>query len=265
MNCKLRFAALSAALCSVLALPVGAQTAEEIVAKAIAARGGTERLKAVQSERITGTISFGPGAEGPFLAEFARPSKMHNEVTLGGKQVVRSFNGTAGWSINPFRGDGTTQPMSADEVHNSVYEADFDGPFVDTHTKGNVIALDGVEDVQGHPAYKLKVTHQDGKTSFYFVDKESFLTTKWQGTRENGGKSTTWLTYFHDYRDAGGLKFAFLLNSESPDVPVKQTISVDKIELDPQIDPAHFARPAGAEEPASGGAKPAQEPDKPNQ
>lgn len=58
------------------------QTADEIVAKVLVARGGLEKAKAVQSERITGTLYFNPELYGPFLAEFKRPGKMHNEVTI---------------------------------------------------------------------------------------------------------------------------------------------------------------------------------------
>src|SRR5271154_1249122 len=70
-----------------------AETAEEIVSKVLAARGGLEKAKAVQSERISGTIYFNAELYGPFLAEFKRPGKMHNEVTIRNKTVVRSFDG----------------------------------------------------------------------------------------------------------------------------------------------------------------------------
>ena len=49
---------LLAALAIALVQPVAAQTADEIVAKVLAARGGLEKAKAIQSERITGTIYF---------------------------------------------------------------------------------------------------------------------------------------------------------------------------------------------------------------
>jgi hypothetical protein len=35
-------------------------TADEIVAKALAARGGVKKLKAIQSQRITGVLYFSP-------------------------------------------------------------------------------------------------------------------------------------------------------------------------------------------------------------
>ena len=56
---------------------LSAQTAEDIVAKYISARGGTDKIKGVKTERITGTITFGADAEGPFVVERLRPLKMH--------------------------------------------------------------------------------------------------------------------------------------------------------------------------------------------
>src|SRR5690242_10954692 len=69
------------------------QTSDELVAKVLEARGGLAKAKAVKSERITGTIYFTQDLYGPFIAEFKRPGKMHNEVTVQDKTVVRAFNG----------------------------------------------------------------------------------------------------------------------------------------------------------------------------
>jgi hypothetical protein len=230
------------------------QTAEEIVAKVLAARGGLEKTKAVQSERITGTIYFNADLYGPFLAEFKRPGKMHNEVTIQNKTVVRSFNGKdGGWVTNPFVGKDAPEPMSADEIKDAVNEADFDGPLVDAKAKGNVIELSGTEKVEGREAYILKVTHKDGQVSSYSFDTKTFLLAKWSGADAVNGEAVTRETYFHDYRDVGGLKFAFELISNTPGSDVSQKIIVDKIELDPQIDDARFGKPAAPA--ASSGAR----------
>jgi outer membrane lipoprotein-sorting protein len=227
-----------------------AQTTDEIVAKVLAARGGLERAKAVQAERITGTIYFNAEMYGPFLAEFKRPGKMHNEVTIQNRTVVRSFNGKdAGWMTNPFVGKDTPEAMSADEVKDAVNEADFDGPLVDAKAKGNKIELAGTEKVEGRDAYILKVTHKDGQASSYSFDTKTFLLAKWSGTDSVNGETVTRETYFHDYRDVGGLKFAFELVSNTPGADVTQRIVVDKIELDPQIDDARFGKPQAAPAP----------------
>ena len=225
-------------------LKTAAQTTDEIVAKVMAARGGLEKAKAVKTERITGTIYFNAEMYGPFLAEFKRPGKMHNEVTIQNKTVVRSFNGKdAGWVTNPFVGKDGPEPMSADEVKDAVNEADFDGPLVDAKAKGNTIELAGTEKVDGRDAYVLKVTHKDGQVSSYFFDTKTFLLAKWSGVDSVNGEAVTRETFFHDYRDVEGLKFAFELVSNTPGTEVTQRIVVDKIELDPQIDETHFVKP----------------------
>ena len=235
------------------------QTTDEIVAKVLAARGGLEKIKAVQTERITGTLYFNPELYGPFLAEFKRPGKMHNEMTIQNKTVARSFNGKdMGWVINPFVGKDAAEPMTAEDVKEVVNEADFDGPLVDAKAKGNTIELTGTEKVEGRDAYVLKVTHKDGQVSSYSFDTKTFLLAKWSGAETVNGEVVTHETHFHDYRDIGGLKFAFELVSSTSGSDVTQRIVVEKIELDPQVDEAHFGKPQAP--PAPPAAPPAAPP-----
>ena len=150
-------------IAGLLFFPLGAsaQTADEVVAKAAAARGGLAKLKAVHSQRISGTIDFGGGAQGPFLVELERPGKMHIEVTIQGQTLIRSYDGkSTGWILNPFTENKSVQRMSAEDISNIADESDFDGPLVDYKQKGNLIALAGKEDVDGKPAYRLKLTNK---------------------------------------------------------------------------------------------------------
>jgi hypothetical protein len=235
------------------------QTVDEVVVKVLAARGGLEKIKAVQTERITGTLYFNPELYGPFLAEFKRPGKMHNEMTIQNKTVARSFNGKdAGWVINPFVGKDAPEPMTAEDMKEVVNEADFDGPLVDAKAKGNTIELTGTEKVEGRDAYVLKVAHKDGQVSSYSFDAKTFLLAKWSGTESVNGEAVTHETLFHDYRDVGGLKFAFELVSSTSGSDVTQRIVVEKIEVDPQVDEAHFGKPQAL--PAPPAAAPATPP-----
>ena len=59
-----------------LAPRASAQNADEIVSKVFAARGGLEKIRAVNAERISGRIAFGE-VSGPFVVELKRPLKMH--------------------------------------------------------------------------------------------------------------------------------------------------------------------------------------------
>jgi len=236
--------ALQIALHAVSPRPAAAQTTDEIVAKVLAARGGLEKAKAVQSERITGTIYFTAELYGPFVAEFKRPGKMHNEVTVQSKTVVRTLNGKGtGWVINPFAGKDAPTAMSEDEVKEAKDESDFDGPLIDSKAKGMTIEYGGTDKVDGKDAYVLKVTHKDGKVSSYSFDAKTYLLVKWSGSDTVNGETVSRETLFHDYRDVGGLKFPFELVSSNPGTDITQKIVVEKIELDPQIDEARFEKP----------------------
>jgi len=244
-----------------LPLHAAAQTADEIVTKALAARGGVARIKAVHAQRISGTINFGGGTDGPFLVELERPGKMHIEITVQGQTLIRSYDGkSTGWILNPFTENKGVQPMSAEDIGNIADESDFDGPLVDYKQKGNLIALVGKEDVDSKPAYRLKLTNKKGEMRNYLFDAESFRLIKWEGTRKVGDKNVPWESVFHDYREVNGLQFAFEIDSDAPGTGHGQKIIADNIEVDPQIDESHFGKPA-APAPAPAAEAPGESPD----
>lgn len=242
-------------------LTAAAQTADEIVDKVLAARGGASKIGAVRSERISGTIDFGGGVEGPFLVELERPGKMHIEVTIHGQTLIRSYDGkSTGWIINPFSPNKGVEPMSAEDISNISDESDFDGPLVDYKEKGNHIELVGKEEVEGKSAYRLKLTSKKGETRSYLFDAATYHLVRWEGTRKMGDKEMPWESLFRDYREVDGLQFAFEIDSDAPGTEQSQKIIADKIEVDPHIDEARFGKPvpppAPVEEP--GDTPPAQ-------
>ena len=238
-----------------------AQTADEILDKVFAARGGVEKIKAIRTQRISGTISFGPGAEGPFSVQFERPGKMHMEVNIAGQSVVRVYDGkSAGWVINPFSPNKDVQPMSAEELRGISDESDFDGPLLDYQTKGNHIEFAGKDSIDGNQVVKLKLTNKNGEVRTYFFDASTYLLIKWEGQRHADNQDLNVETFFRDYREVNGIKFAFEIDSDSPGVAQQQKITLDKIELNVPVDSALFGKPAApsvAPQPVTPDAAPA--------
>jgi hypothetical protein len=223
---------------------VSAQTAEDLVANALAARGGVEKMKAIRSQRVSGNISFGPGADGPFTVEFARPGKMHMDISIAGQTIVRVYDGqSAGWVINPFVTNKDVQPMGADDLRNISDESDFDGPLLDYQSKGNHIELAGKDQVDGKPVNLLKLTNKNGDARTYYFDASTNLLLKWVGKRKAENQELDVETFFRDYREVNGLKFAFEVDSDTPGTQLMQKITIQKIELDPDIDPLRFGKP----------------------
>src|SRR5271163_3425885 len=212
---------------------VAAPTVDEIVAKVLAARGGADKIKAIHAERVSGKISFGPGFEGPFSVEFVRPLKMHMEINLKGRSVVRVYDGqSAGWVINPFAENKDVQPMDAADLRNIADEADFDGPLLDYQSKGNHLELQGKDEVDGKQAYKLQLTNKNSEVRTYYFDASTFLLIKWEGKLSEDDRAIPVETFFSDYREVHGVKFAFEIDSDSPGSPQQKKITIDKIEID---------------------------------
>ena len=247
---KIKF--FSIALLGFLPLAAPAQTADEIVKKVLDARGGADKIKTVLSQRVTGHVSFAPGMEGTFVVELKRPQKMHTEISVESQKIIRIYDGKgSGWVVNPFAESKDVQPMSAEDLKSISDEADFDGPLVDYKAKGNRIELAGKEDSNGKPAYRLKLTSHNGEIRFYLFDASSFLLLKWEGTRKIEGKDYPWESFFTDFREVQGLKYPFKIDQDSPGTDIKQTLTAEKIEINPQIDESRFAKPTSPAPPAA--------------
>src|SRR6266852_3870211 len=227
-----------------LPLAAAAQTPDSIVDKVLAARGGLDKIRAVQAERVSGHISFGADAEGPFVVELKRPRKMHMEFTIQGSTLVRVYDGkSAGWANNPFAGKNDPEAMTEEELKNISEESDFDGPLVDYKAKGNQIELVGKDKVEGKEVYRLKLTTKNGDVRFYLLDSETFLLLKWEGKRKYKAQELPVESFFRDYRDVGGLQFAFEIDSGTFAEEINQKILIDKIEIDTEISESRFTKP----------------------
>jgi len=209
------------------------QSVDEVVARAVLARGGIKKIKALNSQRLTGTISLAGGSSGPFVVEMKRPSMMRESVTLGSKSMIRTTNGDAGWVVGSLRNVLVPQQVNAEELHNLAGSADFEGPLVDYKVKGNRIELAGKEKIGKRPAYKLVIYLKNGENRIDFIDCKTYLEVKWQGLI-NGD---LFESYFKDYRPVKGLMYAFEIDSG------KQKIVLQQVEVNPKLDAARFEKP----------------------
>jgi outer membrane lipoprotein-sorting protein len=223
-----------------------AQTADEIIAKNVEAKGGLAKLKSVQTLRISGKMMVGPGMEAPMVIETARPNKMRVEFTFQGMTGIQAYDGKGGWSLMPFLGKKEPEPMSADDLKQAEDQADIDGPLVDYKEKGHQVEYLGKGEVEGTPVHKLKVVKKNGDVSTVYLDAESFLEIKAEGKTKVRGQEIEGETTFGDYKEVGGLVFAHSIQSKMKGAPegAGQTITFEKIEINPEIPASRFDMPA---------------------
>ena len=219
---------------------------DEILAKHYAACGGLDKLKAINSMRVTGSVAVGQGMDAPFTMERKRPGKSRMEFTLQGMTGIQAFDGTKTWSVMPFMGKKDPEVGTDEDNKNAQDDADFDGALVDYKDKGNAIEVAGKESIDGADAYKLKVTKKNGKIEYDYLDAETWLLVKQEGKVKRRGTEMDGETLFSDYKDVDGIMEPFAMESGAKGMPQKQKMTFTKIELNVPIDDARFAVPANA-------------------
>lgn len=240
----LRKVFLLTSLAFLLTPALSAQTVDEIIAKNIQARGGMDKIKAVQTIRSTGVMSMGGGMEAPGSMVQKRPDMARLEFTVQGLTAVQAYDGKDAWQIMPFMGKKDPELMSADDKKDIEENADIDGPLVDYKSKGNKVELLGKEKVEGTNVYKLKATLRNGNVVTIYLDGDSFLEIKEETKRMVRGSEQEVESSLGDYKEVNGLMFPFAMENGIKGSQEKEKLTISKIEINVPVDNAIFKMPA---------------------
>lgn len=236
-------ALLCLAATGLVAAGAGEPTLDEVIARHLAARGGATRIKALQSVRMTGTASVGPGRVALVSREVKRPGRVRMEFAFQGVTAVYAWDGERGFQVSPLDGSLEPQPLSPENAELAVEQADIEGPLVDWKAKGHELELVGRETVGDREAFKLKLTLKSGSRRYVYLDAQSYLQVKTETTRSFRGHELELETRFGDYRETGGLQFPHSIESGARDRPRRLKVVVEKVELNPALDDARFRTP----------------------
>jgi len=240
----LRKLSLSVLAMAVLTPVLMAQTVDEIVAKHVAAIGGADKIKAVKSIKMTGKAEV-QSMEAPFVMVMKQPGMLRNEITIQGMVLVQAWDGKSGWAIVPFTGKKDPEPVTADEAKELQDQSDL-WPLLDYQSKGNKVELLGKDKIEGTDAYKLKLTRANGNVDTIFLDADSYLEIKEEGTTVIRGSEQQTETSLADYRETGGLMFPYAIESGVKGSPEKQKITLEKVELNVPVEDSYFKMPPPA-------------------
>ena len=244
------------------AVAASAQTVDEIINKSIEARGGLQKIKAIKSLKLTGKLTVaGPGIELPVTIQQKRPNAFRMDATFQGQAVTQAYDGEIGWQVNPFQGVSDPDKLAGDDLKDAQEQADIDGPLVDYKQKGHTVELVGKEDLEGTPAYKLKLTLKSGDVRTVYIDAANYLELKVTEKRRSPGGEQMIDIFPGNYKPVNGVLFPFSLEQKVAGQTQIQ-ITVDKIEIDAPVDDAAFKMPVKAADKPKADDKPKME-DKP--
>jgi zinc protease len=237
--------------------PVDAKSlaaSRQILAEALATKGGKVKLGAIKSLRMTasGTTTIGP-QQLPVDMErvYVLPDKMRIDASLAKQfKVTIAVNGKTGWQQAPNPQNG--QPQLVEFQGDSILQAQFETwrepelLLLKANDKDAKITPMPDEQLNGKPHAVVKLTSPFGADVLIYVDKKTKLVSR--ALFQDAEKQ---VEDYGDYKDVGGIKVAH--SRKSVGGGRATDVKITKVEWDPKIDPAIFEKPAAAK---PEGAKP---------
>jgi hypothetical protein len=227
---------------------VRTQTADEIVEKHLAARGGRPALAKLTSQHTTGTVTLlvqGTNISGPYSQWSKAPNKSRvfatlDTVPLGGpgEMVIdHRFDGNRGVMINSVQGDTAITGNQLDNMRNDAFPT----PMLTYKDRGTKITVLPREQVDGREMIVLESTPKVGSVARLYLDPATFLLARAVATVSlpELGEFEHRLD-FSDYRTVDGVKIAFQTVNTSPMQTV--TFKIAKVAHNVEIDDAMFVK-----------------------
>jgi hypothetical protein len=226
-----------------------AQSVDEIVARHIAARGGPEKLRSVQTIKMMRTIAT-PFTDFKVLLYKKRPHLLRVEQTAAGKQPpsVRGVNADSAWDSAP--GGQTTLRTASAAAETRELDADFDGLLVDWKAKGHSVTLEGKNALPGGETYKLRVATKSGAVRYVYLDATTYLDRRHTGVLNlPPNRQLNVVIDFAGWRSVDGVMFPFDISEDrtGQEPSVSYATYTEKIEINMPMQDALFATPAGAD------------------
>ncbi len=208
-------------------VPAGV-TAKSVLDNYIKATGGEKAVNAVRTVAMIGSTSI-PQAPAPlsFSSKTDVRGKMAVELSMGGMSMMKQIvNDKEAFQIQ----QGQRKSIEGDE-YKEMRDAAI--PFKELNLmKDSKISVTGIEPINGSDAYALK----NGESVLYY-DVKSGLKVAESKTQDMGGKPTTLMTYYKDYRDVKGVKLPYNIIRN---VGIELDIKIDDIKINEGVADADF-------------------------
>lgn len=233
-----------------LAVPVQAQTADEILENYFENTGGLDAWKSLQGIKMTAKVNQG-GMEIPLEIYNLKDGRQMTKITFQGKEIKQGvFDGETLWSHNfmTMKAEKSDAELTANFKLNTN---DFPDAFIDYKEKGYTVELLGKETIDGAETFKIKLVKEpltiDGNPqddiSYYFFDVDNFVPIAVQSEIKSGpAKGQISEVTMSDYQEVDGMYFPFSMTQGVKDGQ-GQPITIVSIELNPTVDDAEFTFP----------------------
>jgi hypothetical protein len=213
-----------------------AQNVDEIVTKHIAAIGGAENWKKVNSMIMEGSMNV-MGREVGVKITQVNLKGSRQDISVAGMSGFQFTTPETGWMFMPFQGQAKPEPMPADLVKEGLDDLDLQGNLIDYKTKGHTVEYLGTEDVEGTECLKLKVTRKTSGEQTLFLDPASYFIVRTVTKQKAMGQEMEMKVDMTDYKEINGVKVPFSVTQPFG------TVVFSSIKINEPVDEKLFAVP----------------------
>jgi outer membrane lipoprotein-sorting protein len=196
---------------------INAQSLEDIINKYTVANK-LDKITDFKTLKITGKTSV-MGMDMPVEIWMKSPNKIKSVSSFNGQDIIQVFDGEKGYMVNPMTGSAEPVEMTADQVKSASRNNMFNN-YMAEYLKEGKLTLEGEDNINGKPAFKIKAAIGESSSATVFIDKSTYLILKTVANGNQGGMAITMEAFPTDYSETNGIL-----------LPMKTTMSTNGMEI----------------------------------
>ncbi|MCZ6602958.1 MAG: hypothetical protein O6952_08130, partial [Planctomycetota bacterium] len=205
-----------------------AQTAEEVIARHLAAVGGRKALDRIKDKVETWSVTvdaFGNISKGTLEVKVMQPDiilwKLELEAAGQPFNAIRGFDGKTAWQED----QGIASPMEGSELIElrNLALRTIGGELLWAEQSGAKIEMNGTTDLEGETALVVETTPKKGFKLTYYLDPATYLVLGFSGTTIQQGMEAELDVRIASYREVEGVRVPEKLSVKAlvPDIGIE--------------------------------------------
>ena len=219
---------------------INAQEVDKIISKHLAAHGDIQKWEAIKSMEITGRFTAF-SEEKDFYAIKTSNGCYYSELHLDQHKVIEAFNGSSGWTIDPWQEILFPRELNKIEVNVFYQKAEFFTPFYKYKEKGIKVELMENQNVDGMDMIVIKLTRPNDKVETWYLDAKTYLEYKCESGWVDFAYPAPAESYFDDFRTVDGIIIPFFI--ERTFYQRDRITQIENIKFNTEIDKSIFKMP----------------------
>jgi outer membrane lipoprotein-sorting protein len=214
---------------------LNSQSLEDIIGKYTVANK-LDKISNFKTIRISAKTSV-MGMDMPMEIWMKNPNKFKSVTSFNGQDIIQVFDGEKGYMVNPMAGSTDPVEMTTDQLKD-VAKSNIFNNYVAQYLKDGKLTLEGEDNVNGKPVFKVKASLDGGNSAVMFIDKSTYLILKTVADVNQGGMAMSMESFPSDYTETNGILLPMKTSISASGMEIVTTFT--KVEVDVPIEDSVF-------------------------